>query len=97
MHSINIDGTKMSYEIIDNITDKIIVIKAPRFYIADYNSQMNKIAKYFKEKHNAVDVIFLASDVDLETMGDDIAIKYIDSYIEKLNAVKNNLINKKVE
>ena len=98
MQRLNINGIKVSYDAID-LTDKILVIKAPSTTVQniDFRSEINSIYKKFKELYNMKTILTFASDIDYETMDIDDAITYIDDAINTLISVKKELLKNESE
>lgn len=91
MGTVSINGIKYSCESID-CKDKLLIVKAPVSALKTDYKELRSMGKYIKENQLAKEVLFVAKDIDYETMNTDEAINYINSFIDELHCIKEELL-----
>jgi CCR4-NOT transcriptional regulation complex NOT5 subunit len=91
MSTISINGIKYPCEYVD-CKDKLFIIKAPASALKNDYKELRSMGKYLKENQLAKEILFVAKDIDFETMNIDEAINYINSFIDELHCIKEQLL-----
>lgn len=91
MPKLSIDSNKIDYDIID-AKDKIIIIRPPYYLIQHEYDSLVRLGKALKNNTDAKYIMMVCKDVDYETMDIDEAINMINSTIDELYHIKEELM-----